>query len=155
MGALAVVMLSIGALSMFTARSFEVLGNYSAMDRQSSFALDTLGKDIRRAGVVLLCNTNQLVLANLDGTCVTNTWDPATGLVVREFQGITRNLLAGCDRFEFQLFQRNPGNDFTFYPTTDLAKAKLVSVTWQCSRPVYDRHTNTESLQTARFVIRN
>jgi len=155
MGVLAIVMLAIGGLSMFTARSFEALGNFSALNRQSSFALDTLGKDIRRARGVVYCGANQLILSNLDGTCVTNTWDPSTGLVTRNFNGITRDLLVGCDYLAFQMFQRNPGNDFAFSPTTNAALAKIISVTWQCSRPVYNQNTNTESVQTAQFVIRN
>ena len=155
LGVLAIVMLTIASLSMFTARSFEALGNYSAMDQQSSFAMDTLGKDIRRAHGVASFDTNLLVLTNLDGTGVTNVWDPGTGLVTRNFQGVTRDLLVGCDSFAFQMFQRNPSNDMLFYPTADPAQVKFISVTWQCSRPVYGQHTNTESIQTAKFAIRN
>ena len=156
LGVLAVVMLTIASLSMFTARSFEALGNYSGMDSQSSFALDTLGKDIRRASGVVYYDTNQIVLTNLSGMTVTNAWDPVTGLVTRSFQGITRDLLTECDYFAFQMSKRNPSNDFALSPTADPAQAKVITVTWRCSRPVYGMNrTNTESLQTAQFVIRN
>jgi hypothetical protein len=64
-------------------------------------------------------------------------------------------LLTQCDTLFFDLSQRNPSNNFTFYPISDPRTAKLVDVTWTCSRQLLQAKVNTESVQTAKIVIRN
>ncbi|HLP76194.1 MAG TPA: hypothetical protein VK327_04685, partial [Candidatus Paceibacterota bacterium] len=69
--------------------------------------------------------------------------------------GQTTVLLRQCDYLCFGIFQRNPSNDFNFYPASSWTSAKLVNVSWRCSRQIFQKKVNTESVQTARIVIRN
>jgi len=66
-------------------------------------------------------------------------------------------LLTQCDFLNFDISQRNPSNNFTFYPcpATNVSIAKLIDVSWRCSRQILGAKINTESVQTAKIVIRN
>jgi len=61
-------------------------------------------------------------------------------------------LLTGCDYFCFNVFQRNPTNQFWFpYDcSTNAYMTKLVNVSWKCSRKILGAKVNTESVQTAQ-----
>jgi hypothetical protein len=67
----------------------------------------------------------------------------------------TVRILEQCDFLDFNISQRNPTNNFKFIETTSPATAKLVDVTWRCSRTILGAKVNTESVQTAKIVIRN
>jgi len=67
----------------------------------------------------------------------------------------TTTLLTQCDYLNFGISQRNPSNNFTFYPTTNLNSVKLIDMNWRCSRKILQLKVNIESVQTAKIVIRN
>jgi hypothetical protein len=46
-----------------------------------------------------------------------------------------------------------PGS-YDVYPAASAATAKVVNVSWICSRQIMNGMENTESVQTARIVIR-
>jgi len=57
--------------------------------------------------------------------------------------------------FNSLLGTRNPvGGTFSVVSTTDVSEAKVVHVTWSCSRTIMGARVNTESVQTAQIVIR-
>ena len=116
-----------------------------------------LTRDIRKSGGVAFYATNEITLTNLDGTWVDYMWNPANSHLTRNTAaGVSRTLLSECDSLSFSLYQRNPSGSFTYYPVTgNLDEAKLVSVQWQCSRQIYAQKINTETVQTAKIVIRN
>jgi hypothetical protein len=147
----------ITSVSLFTARSFAALGNYSDLDRDSRYALDMLTRDIRKSGGVSYFATNEITLTNLDGSWEDYTWNPGTSYFTRTLPGgVSRTLLSECDSLTFSIFQRNLLGDFTYVPAgTETNEAKLVSVHWQCSREIYAQKINTETIQTAKIVIRN
>ena len=72
-------------------------------------------------------------------------------------------LLTGCEKWDFQFFQRAPqkGGSYAFFPATnsagayDLSICKLINMSWKCSRSILDSRVNTESVQTAQLVLRN
>ncbi|MEJ2010407.1 MAG: hypothetical protein P8Z30_20015, partial [Acidobacteriota bacterium] len=71
-------------------------------------------------------------------------------------------LLTNCEYLAFGISQRNPSNEFCFYPATntttsklDPSLCKLVDVSWKCSREIFGKKVNTESVQTAKIVMRN
>ena len=145
-------------LSMFTARSFAALGNYSDLDRASRNALDTLTSEIRGARSVGSWSTNQLVLTNaVDGTVFSYTYNPTNSTLTRQWGADSNVLLTGCDYFYFHIWLRNPTNGFAFpySATNQVYLAKLVDVSWKCSRQILGNKVNTESVQTASIVIRN
>jgi hypothetical protein len=64
-------------------------------------------------------------------------------------------LLTNCDFLTFQIFQRNPVSaSYDVYPTANAASCKLINVSWICSRSILGSRLNTESVQTAKIVIR-
>jgi hypothetical protein len=64
-------------------------------------------------------------------------------------------LLKGCDTLTFNLGTRNPvGGTFEVVPATSPDTAKVVNISWNCSRTILGQQRNTENVQTARIVIR-
>jgi type II secretory pathway pseudopilin PulG len=153
------ILIAAAQITMFTARSFIAMGNYNDLDRASRNALDVMSSEIRGARTVGSFATNQLVLTNIDGTVFSYSWDPSTGNVTRQWGSERRVLLTGCDYLSFDIFQRNPTNGsglwFPWECTTNPPVTKLVNLSWKCSRQILAAKVNTESVQTAKIVIRN
>ncbi len=153
------VLIAASQITLFTARSFVAMGNYNDLDRASRNALDVMCSEIRGAKSVGSFATNQLVLTNLDGAVFSYTWDPSTGNVTRQWGSESRVLLTSCDYFSFDIFQRNPAaTNALWFPYETISQpymTKLVNVSWKCSRQIMTAKVNTESVQTAKIVIRN
>jgi hypothetical protein len=147
----------VASMTLFAARSFLALSNYDDLDRKSCQALDTLSTQIRQTQQLLTYSTNRLVFLDWDNQNLTYAWDPGTRLLTRQKGGSTTALLSECDFLAFHMSQRNVSNNFIFYPatTTNLVTAKLIDVSWRCSRTILGAKINTESVQTAKTVIRN
>lgn len=145
-------------VSTFCGRSFSALTNYVDLDQKSRNALDSMLKEIRQSKVVTYYATNRLGFTDFADQQVAYAWDPNSGELRRSVNGTqdAKPLLTGCDRLRFNIYQRNPvGGEYGFYPVTNnVAQCKLVEVSWLCSRKMLGR-LNTESVQTAKIVIRN
>jgi hypothetical protein len=150
-----IVIAAVYNLTLFTAKSFAALGNYGDLDNASRNALDTLSRDLRQSRKLSSFTTNQLVLVDCNTNNLTYAWDPSSRQVTRTDINGSMVLLQQCDYLNFDISQRNPSNNFTFYPTSNPALAKLVDVSWRCSRTIFGSKVNTESVQTAKIVIRN
>jgi hypothetical protein len=75
--------------------------------------------------------------------------------LTRTRNGVVKALLSGCDSLSFTIAQRNPVNgSYDVYPAATATTAKVVNVSWNCSRTVLGFKANTENVQTARIVIR-
>lgn len=152
-------------LVLFAARSFIALGNYAALDQQSRLGADVITREIREATAVVAwqktATARSLTLTNaLEGYGVRYTWDASSrNLVVRRSDApADRVLLAGCDLWDFQLWQRTPqpGPTNAFFPALTPAQSKIVDMSWKCSRTVgLTALLNTETVQTAQIVLRN
>jgi len=153
----AIILAAVGKLSLFTARSFVALGNYSDLDQASRNALDIMSREIRQTRALTTYATNQLIFQDYDGAQLTYVWDPNPNvLTLSRIKGAqTKVLLRQCDFLSFGIYQRNPSNNFNFYPVASPAAAKLINVSWRCSRQIFQKKVNTESVQTAKIVIRN
>ena len=140
-------------LTVFATRSVLAMTNYTELDQDSRNALDILTRDIRQAsGVGNGTRTNRLEL-NTNGVRFC-TYEYANRTLTR-IEGARRTALLGnCDQLSFQMSTRNPSNDFQFYQA-NLATAKLIDVSWKCSREIRTQKVNTESIQTAKIVMRN
>ena len=148
-------------LSMFTARSFAALGNYNDLDRASRNALDVMSRDIREAKIWgINASTNYAFFTNMDNSWFVYYWTPSTKTLNRYYyrNGTYQQevVLTGCDYFSFRIWQRNPTNQFWFPYSANSQPylTKLVDVSWRCSRRVLNQY-NTESVQTAKIVLRN
>jgi len=149
------VLAIVATLTVFTVRSFVAMGNYNDLERASTHALDTMSREIRQAAVVVGMSPTRVDLRTLDGTSLTYVFDPNAATLTQIKAGQREILLRQCDFLRFNMSQRNPSNDFSFYPATTVDEAKLLDVSWRCSRKILGQKVNTESVQTAKIVIRN
>jgi hypothetical protein len=143
---------------VFTACGFAAMQNYADLDRCSQNALDVMSRDARQAKALVNYSTNRLVFTNLADCTPSSfsyTYDPVARTLTRVYGSDTRVLLHDCDFLTFNISQRCPSNNFTFYQVTDPSQAKLIDVAWKCSRQIYGQKVNTESMQSAKIVIRN
>jgi hypothetical protein len=146
---------SVVALMVYTVRLFQCTANYASLDQNSRLAIDIMSRDIRQAKALTSYATNQLVFTNLSGLTFSYTWSPQAATLTRLYDGQSSVLLAGCDYLAFRVSQRTPSNNFTFWPASTAANAKLIDVRWTCSRPILGQKANTESIETAKITIRN
>ena len=157
-----VVFTALGALTVFTSRSFVALANYNDLDEASQNALDTLSREIRMTRSLASYAPNKLVFVDFDGaTNLTYEWiapsGSTPGVLTRTKGNTTTTLLKQCDYLSFGISQRNwDTNAAKFYVTTNAPiQTKLVDISWRCSRQILQKKVNTESVQTAKIVIRN
>jgi len=149
------VLAVLATLTMFTVRSFVAMGNYNDLERASTRALDTMSREIRQVADVKSFSASEIVMQTLNGTSLVYRYDPTAETLTQIKAGQSQVLLTQCDYLSFNLSQRNPSNNFTFYPASTVAQAKLLDVSWRCSRKILGQKLNTESVQTAKIVIRN
>ncbi len=152
-----VVFAAVGKLAVSTARSFVAMGNYGDLDRASRTALDILSRDVRQSRQLLTYTPKQISLRANDNGTNTYSYNSSTGNLTRQSGGTNKVLLTQCDYLNFSIYQRNPSNNWSWYPvsSSQLATTKLIDVSWKCSRKILGEKVNTESVQTAKIVIRN
>ena len=153
-GVTALLMLAVVTFSVFTGRSFAALYNYVELDDANRLAMDQITRDVRQANRVKTWTDTSLLLEDSNGSDIGFTYDAGQKTLVRIQNGVRRVLLKGCQRVAFDVRQRNvvPGS-FELYkagPSTP----KVVNVSWVCSRSIMGAMENTESVQTARIVVR-
>jgi hypothetical protein len=149
----------VGRMSLFGARSYTALANYNDLDQASQNALDTMSREIRQTVALLEFVTNgvqRLTFKDYDGNQLKYEWNPSTRNLVRKKVGKPdKILLKECDNLFFHISQQNPSNNFVFYQASGISTAKLIDINWTCSRKIVGAKVNTESVQTAKIVMRN
>ncbi|TMQ00465.1 MAG: prepilin-type N-terminal cleavage/methylation domain-containing protein [Verrucomicrobia bacterium] len=143
------------ATQMFSSgRSFAALANYVALDSSSRNALDTMTKEIRQADRLTDYKPTRLQFDTINGA-LTYEFEPSTRTLKRTQAGQTMMLLTEVDSLQFSMFQRNPvGGSVDQYSTTDPSLCKVVQISWSCSRQILGKKATTESVQSAKVVIR-
>jgi Tfp pilus assembly protein PilW len=144
------------ALSIYTARSFAAMGNYMELDKNSRSALDRMTQLVREADGVISYSQHNILLS-YHGTNLSFVYTPdAKTLNLINTNGATERLLDDCTYFDFQIFQRNSvAGTYDQYPATlDGSAAKIVQVSWICTKTLIGSLINSESVQSAKIVIR-
>lgn len=152
-----IILAALGSLVFYTGRSFASLANYVDLDNYSRTALDRMSREIRQTRRLLEGNDTKLVFEDFDGKKLTFEYLASSRTLVRTKDGVmdSEPLLRECDYLKFSLFQRNPiGGSYDQYPTATAATCKLVQLRWVCSRDLVHAKWNTESVQSAKVVIR-
>jgi len=163
-GLAGVVLVAIVSLLLFAGRSSAALVNYVDLDNHSRSALDEMTAEIREAEELSSGNPTRMTFSFKDPAGVKAPWtvtyqyDPNGRTLVR-IQNIPferRVLLEECDFLQFTFFQRNPsGTGWNLHDiTSDISICKSVQMRWVCSRSIMQQAVNTESVQSARVVIR-
>ena len=144
------------SLSLSSARSFATMANYSEMNADSRLALDMMAKEIRNSKGVVECTTNSITLLDASTNQFTFEFDEPSRTVTRTDGATKRVMLEGCDTMKWELFQRTPrGGSYEGYAASRPDLCKLVQVTWVCSRTLFGKRMHTETVQSAKVVIRN
>jgi hypothetical protein len=156
MGVSTILILAIASLSMFSGRSFAAIFNYVDLDDANRVAMDQLSRDIRQANRVTSFSSTNLYLEDSDLSIIKYDYSTSARTLVRTRNTVVKKVLAECDSLKFDVCQRNPvGGSYDVYPVaTTIDTAKVIDVSWVCSRTLFGRRENTESVQTARIVIR-
>jgi type II secretory pathway pseudopilin PulG len=145
---------SLAALYLFTARSFTDFANHMDLDNQSRMALDSMSRDIRQADRLATYATNQLSFL-LGTNQVSFTYYSTNRTLVRATSSNSTVLLNDCDYLRFDIFKRTPTNGtYESFPTATATNCKVVQVAWACSKNVYGKKADTETVQGARIVLR-
>jgi hypothetical protein len=153
-------------LTIYGARSFVALGNYSALDQQSRLGIDQMTREIRQAtAVTKYDNTNAssrfIIFTNATkAITVKYSWDSTSKKLLSKRSDEPdppKELLTGCDSWSFSLWNRFPSTNGTFQNApSSPSVTKLVDMTWKCSRSArVGTLLNTETVQTAQIVLRN
>ena len=154
-GIMSLMVLSICSFTMYSGHSFASLFNYVDLDDVNRIAIDQLTRDVRQANRVTAYSTNSLSLEDSDLSTINYDYDVTGRTLTRSKNGAGKVMLRECDRLSFSLGQRNTvGGSYDVYPSATVTNCKVVNVSWVCSRTILGRKQNTESVQTARIVIR-
>jgi len=152
-----VVFAMLASTLIFDLRSYAGLSNYADLDQKSRTALDSMSRQIRRTICLSNYTSTSLTFDDIDETPLEFRYDPSARTLVRIKNGVQDSvpLLTQCDFFRFSIYQRNhiPGT-YDQYPTADVGTCKLVQLSWICSRRIAGAKLNTESVQSAKIVIR-
>lgn len=154
-GIAGLLMAVLASLMMFSGRSFLTFLNYSELNDNNRITVDTMTKDLRECNRVISCSASRLEVEDSVGATISYNYSQGGGTLIRTLNGVSRTMITGCDTLSFNLGTRNPiGGTFTVVSTTDVNQAKVVNVFWNCSRKILGQKVNSESVQTARIVIR-
>jgi type II secretory pathway component PulJ len=157
-----VILTALLSFTVYAAKSFAAMNNYVDLEQKSQNALDTMTRNIRQTQALTgygtrVVNgqtvTNRLTFLDEDGT--TLAYNYTDNVLLQTKSGETSMLLTNVDYLNFQIFQRNTqASTYDQFPAGSIAQCKLISVSWICSRTILGSKVNTESVQTAKIVIR-
>jgi prepilin-type N-terminal cleavage/methylation domain-containing protein len=153
----AILSTSVAALIFYSNHSLAAMGNYVDLDHRSRIALDTMSRSIRQASRLTSYTTTSLTFEDSDGGTLIFSYDPSAKTLTRSKNGVadTDPLLEECDYLQFSIYQRNTiGGTYDQFSTASAATCKLVQLNWVCSRKILGAKVNTESVQSAKIVIR-
>jgi hypothetical protein len=148
--------LMIVMVSMQSSRSFAAITNYVEMDQHSQIALDAMSREIRQARSLTNFTSTTLSLIDQNNKPLLYIYQPKEKTLYRVSGGQTSVVLTDCDSLAFSNYQRNViSNTFDAYSPAYVKDTKLIQVTWVCSRTILGAKANSESVQSAKIVLRN
>jgi prepilin-type N-terminal cleavage/methylation domain-containing protein len=141
---------------LFSARSSAALDNYFDLNLKTQLAVDRLSQQIRQVQKLTACSTTNLTFQDYDGGALKYNYDRAAQMLTRTKNGAQDTLLTGCKSLQFSLFQRTPlSNTFQACSTATATNAKVIQISWNCTRSSSLGQTNSEGMKSALVVIRD
>jgi prepilin-type N-terminal cleavage/methylation domain-containing protein len=151
-----VILAGLCALWLFSGQIFAGIFNYVEMNNASKVALDRMTQEIRNVHRLKQFDPEKLTFEDFDGVDLKFEYKPGQGTLTRIKHGKKEVLVTGCDALQFSIFQHDPiAGSYDYYPTTDPDACKAVQVQWTTFRRLMGDRSNTESVRSARIVIRN
>ena len=151
-----VLLLSVVTFSYFSSRSFITMADYTDMNQRSQLALDKMVKEIRQVRSLTAYATNSLTFQDASGNSLQFTYDATARELWRVSGGQTTTLLTDCDALQFWIYQHTMiSNTFDCYDPAYVTNARVIQVTWNCSRQILGKTATTDNVQSAKIAIRN
>ena len=151
-----VLMTAVATFSYFSSRSFVTMADYTEMNQQSQYALDKMIKEIRQVRQLTAYATNSLTFLDANTNSLQFTHDATARELRRVSGGQTNTLLTDCDTLQFWIYQHTViSNTFDCYDSANLTNARVIQVTWNCSRNIRGKKATTDNVQSAKIAIRN
>lgn len=150
------VVAAVLSLSLFSSRSFVALTNYTDLGLASQLSMDKFSRELRQANSITVCSSNSITFLDSNTNSVTFTYDRDAKTLSRITSQQTNVYLGECDALQFAIFQQTPiSNTFDCYYPAFATNAKLVQVTWNCSRQTPGVPTKSDNPQSLKIAIRN
>ena len=147
------LLMTVASMTMFSSKSLAGLYNYVELSSANRLALDKMTREIRQTQRLSEFTTNKLTFVDFDDKRLVYQYFPSDRVLMRSKNGVDESLLTECDSLTFTAFQRN-----TLEGTFDQARAtndsKVINLNWTCSRKILGTRVNTETVQSAKIVIR-
>jgi prepilin-type N-terminal cleavage/methylation domain-containing protein len=151
-----VVATAIAILAYFASRSFVAMTHYTEMGQLSRLALDKMSMEIRQASQLTAYSAHSLSLKDVNGDPLQFTYDPTTRKLERVRGGTDITYLTDCDALQFSIYQHTmKSNTFDCYDPAYLTNARVIGVSWSCSRPILGLRATTDSMQSTKITFRN
>lgn len=151
-----IVALVLAALTLYSARSFSAMANYTELNEDSRMALDYMSKEIRQTrGLQSRSATSLVFNMGIGGTnLLSYTWDKTNKTLTQVKAGVPKVLLYHCAFWTNSIYQRNlTSNSLALIETSAPNETKLIQLQWICTRDRVNA-TNSESVQSMKIVIR-
>lgn len=150
------VMLVLASLTLFSARSFSSMVNYTDLNKDSRIALDRMSKEIRQSRGLVKRTPTSLTFKLDGGQEVSYVYDAQSKKITENKGTASKTVLKNCTFWTHTIYRQNPPNDgsFNFIPTTDPTYCKMVQISWKCVSDTMQRQTNSANLQSMKVVIR-
>ena|ERR1041384_5395138 len=150
-----VILSAVFSALFFSSRSFAAMTNYLDLQQKTQMALDQMSREIRQVNKLTAFSSNSMTFQDFDGGTLQYVWNQPSKTLTRTKGSVTQTFLTGCDTLQFTTYQRTPSNDtFLPYPTSTVTETKLIELKWNCSRTILGAKANTETMQSAKVVIR-
>lgn len=143
------------SLALFTSRSIASVTDSVDLNARTRHAIDRMGKKLRQTSSLESFSPTS-VTVTFDGQPLTYTYDARLKTLVEDEAGKKTTLLEDCDQLAFALYKRSPlSNSFNQYPVLAATnEAKLIQMSWRCSRSLVGKKSGSAELASARFVFR-
>jgi len=151
-----VVATAIAMLAYFSNRSFVAMTHYTEMGQLSRLALDKMSMEIRQARGLTAYSAHSLTLMDANGKPLQFTYDPTKRTLERVRGGTAFTYLTDCDALQFSIYQHTmKSNTFDCYAPANLPSARVIEMSWSCSRPILGLKATTDSMQSTKVTLRN
>jgi len=151
-----IVMGVVLAMLVYGGYSFAGMANYADLNTRSLTTLDRMTTEIRQANSLVEFSPTRMAFDMGTGNPqIVYDYSPDSRTLERIEGGRKQVLLTECDSLRFAIFQRTPlPGTYDQHPTATLSTVKSVVVSWVCSRKILGTRFNTESVHTAKIIIR-
>lgn len=156
LGVMVIVGAAFSAFLYSSSQTLMSMYTYAGIDSANQNAINLMTREIRLARRVISINSGNLTIENTNGVAVTYAYSGSQRTLVRNAGTSSSTLLRDCDAVSFTLCKGEQPVAFEdFVLATNPAEAKVIDFTWSCSRRINSGAKASDSLASAKIVMRN